>query len=58
MCLKIQLFAMVTGNCGIPYEERNTVNWFLDHMQFSVDPESYHKKVLYPNVFESLMVQY
>lgn len=54
----MELFAKVAGNCGIPYEQWDTVNWFLGDMHFSVDPESYHKKVLYPNVFESLIVQY
>lgn len=42
-----------TGTNGAPDEKQGTVNWALEDMQFSVDPESYHKKISAPKAAES-----
>ena len=42
-----------TGTNGAPDEKQDTVNWALEDMQFSVDPESYHKKISAPKAAES-----
>ena len=38
-----------------PAEKQDTECWMLENMQFSVDPESYHKKFFDPKAFEIVL---
>lgn len=42
-----------TGIVGAPDEKQDTVNSVPEDLQYSVDPESYHRKIFAPRASES-----